>query len=162
MKNKILFILLLFVIQTVILSTNTISAQKLKPTDVPADVVQTLEEQYSYVKVTGWLKEGGTYIANIKDGLDCDVTLSDYTQIGFDGNLFGKLEWDEVDCSHAATSAAVPAALVPVEIANYVSKIHGTQSITKISKDNRGWDIKLSNGIEIEFDKRFNVIDFDD
>lgn len=68
MKNKILFILLLFVIQTVILSTNTISAQKLKPTDVPADVVQTLEEQYSYVKVTGWLKEGGTYIANIKDG----------------------------------------------------------------------------------------------
>ncbi len=101
-------------------------------------------------------------IANIKDGLDCDVTLSDYTQIGFDGNLFGKLEWDEVDCSHAATSAAVPAALVPVEIANYVSKIHGTQSITKISKDNHGWDIKLSNGIEIEFDKRFNVIDFDD
>ena len=68
MKNKILFILLLFVIQTVILNTNTISAQKLKPTDVPADVVQTLEEQYSYVKVTGWLKEGGTYIANIKDG----------------------------------------------------------------------------------------------
>lgn len=101
-------------------------------------------------------------ISNIKDGLDCDVTLSDYTQIGFDGNLFGKLEWDEVDCSHATTSAAVPAALVPVEIANYVSKIHGTQSITKISKDNRSWDIKLSNGIEIEFDKRFNVIDFDD
>ena len=40
-------------------------------------------------------------IANIKDGLDCDVTLSDYTQIGFDGSLFGKLEWDEVDCRHA-------------------------------------------------------------
>ena len=101
-------------------------------------------------------------IANIKDGLDCDVTLSDYTQIGFDGNLFGKLEWDDVDCSHASLSTTVPAALVPVEIANYVSKIHGTQSITKISKDRRGWDIKLSNGIEIEFDKRFNVIDFDD
>ena len=101
-------------------------------------------------------------IANIKDGLDCDVTLSDYTQIGFDGNLFGKLEWDEVDCSHASPSAAVPAALVPVEITNYVSRIHGSQSIAKISKDKRGWDITLSNGIEIEFDKRFNVIDFDD
>ena len=101
-------------------------------------------------------------IANIKDGLDCDVTLSDYTQIGFDGNLFGKLEWDEVDCSHAALSTTVPAALVPVEIANYVTRIHGSQTITKISKDRRGWDIKLSNGIEIEFDKRFNVIDFDD
>ena len=101
-------------------------------------------------------------IANIKDGLDCDVTLSDYTQIGFDCNLFGKFEWDEVDCSHASLSTTVPTALVPVEIANYVSRIHGTQTITKISTDRRGWDIKLSNGIEIEFDKRFNVIDFDD
>ena len=73
-------------------------------------------------------------IANIKDGLDCDVTLSDHTQIGFDGNLFS----------------------------NYVNRIHGSQAITKIAKDNRGWDIALSNGVEIEFDKRFNVIDFDD
>ena len=101
-------------------------------------------------------------IANIKDGLDYDVTLSDYTQIGFDGNLFGKLEWDEVDCRHASLSTTVPAALVPAEITNYVNRIHGSQTITKISKDNRGWDIELSNGIEIEFDKRFNVIDFDD
>jgi hypothetical protein len=101
-------------------------------------------------------------IANIKDGLDCDVTLSDYTQIGFDGNLFGKLDWDEVDCRHANPNAAVPAALVPMEIANYVSRLHDTQSIVKIAKDNRGWDIELSNGIEIEFDKRFNVVDFDD
>ena len=101
-------------------------------------------------------------MATIKDGLDCDVTLSDYTQIGFDGNLFGKIDWDEVDCGHANVNASVPAALVPVEIANYVSRLHDTQSIVKISKDNRSWDIELSNGIEIEFDKRFNVVDFDD
>jgi len=101
-------------------------------------------------------------IANINDGLDRDVTLSDYTQIGFDGNLFGNLKWDEVDCRHASLSTTVPAELVPVEITNYVNRIHGSQSITKISKDNRGWEIELSNGIEIEFDKRFNVVDFDD
>ena len=68
MKNKFLLILLLSVFQIVIFIPNTILAQKLKPTDVPADVVQTLDEQYSYVKVTGWQKEGGTYIASIKDG----------------------------------------------------------------------------------------------
>lgn len=101
-------------------------------------------------------------LAPIKDGFDYDVTLSDYTQIGFDGNLFGKLEWDEVDCRHASIYTEVPAPLVPAEIANYVSRIHGTQSIMKISKDNRGWDIALSNGLEIEFDRRFNVVDFDD
>ena len=68
MKNKILSVLLLLVIQIVYFNINTVSAQKLKPADVPADVVQTLEEQYSYVKVTGWQKEGDTYIASIKDG----------------------------------------------------------------------------------------------
>ena len=101
-------------------------------------------------------------IANIKDGLDCDVTLSDYTQIGFDGNLFGKIEWDEVDCKHASIYTSVPAALVPPQITDYVSRIHAEQTIVKISKDTRGWDIELSNGIEIEFDKKYNVVDFDD
>ena len=101
-------------------------------------------------------------IANIKDGLDYDVTLNDYTQIGFDSNLFGKIGWDEVDCSHANAGASVPAALVPMEITNYVTRVHGSQSIVKISRDNRGWEIKLTNGMEIEFDRRFNVVDFDD
>lgn len=68
MKNKILFILLLSVIQVVIFNSNAAFAQKLKSTDVPSDVVQTLDEQYSYVKVTGWVKEGNTYVASIKDG----------------------------------------------------------------------------------------------
>ena len=78
MKNKLLFALLLSVIQIVIISNNVVSAQKLKPADVPADVVQTLDEQYSYVKVTGWMKEGSTYIASIKDGAtNGKVYLSD-------------------------------------------------------------------------------------
>ena len=101
-------------------------------------------------------------LSSIKDGFDYEVTLSDYTQIGFDGNMFGKFEWEEVDCQHASIYTVVPSALIPNEITNYVNRIHGTLSIVKISKDNRSWDIKLSNGIKIEFDKRFNVIDFDD
>ena len=101
-------------------------------------------------------------LASIMDGLDYDVTLKDYTQIGFDGNLFGKLEWDDVDCKHASIYTSVPAALVPPQITDYVSRIHAEQTIVKISKDTRGWDIELSNGIEIEFDKKYNVVDFDD
>lgn len=68
MKNKLLFALLLSAIQIVTISQNAIFAQKIKSSEVPSDVVQTLDEQYSYVKVTGWVKEGNTYIANIKDG----------------------------------------------------------------------------------------------
>lgn len=68
MKNKLLFAFLLSVIQIVTISHNTVFAQKIKSSEVPSDVVQTLDEQYSYVKVTGWMKEGNTYIASIKDG----------------------------------------------------------------------------------------------
>lgn len=68
MKNKLFFVLLLSAIQIVTIFQNIIYAQKIKPSDVPSDVVETLDEQYSYVKVTGWMKEGNIYIANIKDG----------------------------------------------------------------------------------------------
>lgn len=101
-------------------------------------------------------------VANIKDGSDYEVTLNDYTKIDFNGSLFGKPEWEEVDCRHAATPTMVPSALVPAEIANYVSRLHNDLPIVKLSKKNRGWEIALSNGVEIEFDKRFNVVEFDD
>lgn len=68
MRNKLLIILLLSVFQVVVFNNNILSAQKLKPAEVPSNVVETLEEQYSYVKVTGWAKEGQTYVASIKDG----------------------------------------------------------------------------------------------
>ena len=68
MRNRLLIILLLSVFQVVVFNNNILSAQKLKPAEVPSDVVETLEEQYSYVKVTGWMKEGQTYVASIKDG----------------------------------------------------------------------------------------------
>ena len=102
MKNKILFILLLSVIQIVVFNTNTVSAQKLKPADVPADVVQTLEEQYSYVKVSGWQKEGDTYIANIKDGATVGKVY-----------LSGAGEW-------IRTLFTVPTSELPSAITDYV------------------------------------------
>ena len=101
-------------------------------------------------------------IASIKDGFDYDVTLNDYTQIGFDGSLFGSFDWDEVDCKHSNALTTVPTAMVPPHIANYVTNAHNGQSIVKLKKDGKRWEIELSNGFEIEFDKRFNVIDFDD
>ena len=128
--------------------TNT-SCNKDKQTKVIRDFVRTYFPQTEMLSC-------------IKDGDDYDVTLNDYTQIGFDGNLFGNLEWDEVDCKRSNIYTSVPSELVPAEIAGYVSQTHGTLSIVKISRDNEGWEIELSNGLDIEFDKRFNVIEIGD
>ena len=64
MKNMKRLLLLLAVIQTVAFCATGLYAQKLKPTEVPDDVVQTLDMQYSYAKVMNWLKDGNQYIAD--------------------------------------------------------------------------------------------------
>ena len=38
----------------------------------------------------------------------------------------------------------------------------GIKDIKKIDRDIYTWEIELSNGLEIEFDLKFNVIGYDD
>ena len=56
----------------------------------------------------------------------------------------------------------MPNALIPVEIANYVKASFPDEDIVKIDKDRRDWEIELSNRLEIKFDKKFRVLEFDD
>ena len=87
-----------------------------------------------------------------------EVRLSDGTQIEFTRAS----EWKKVDCEHATTYTNVPAELVPVQISNYVKTSFANQSIVKIEKKRRSWEIELNSELEIKFDKNFNVIKIDD
>ena len=67
-------------------------------------------------------------------------------------------DWKEVDCR----SSFVPTALIPEQIkANVKTSFPGT-TIIKIDHNRRGWEIKLNNGLEIEFNRNYQVIDIDD
>ena len=66
--------------------------------------------------------------------------------------------WKEIDCR----SSHVPAVLVPEQIkANVKASFPGT-TILKIDRNLRGYEVKLNNGLEIEFNRSFQVIDIDD
>lgn len=67
-------------------------------------------------------------------------------------------EWKEVDCKYSA----VPAAIVPVKIAEYVAKNYEDVQIVKIDRSKREYEVDLSNGLELTFDTKFNLIDIDD
>lgn len=67
-------------------------------------------------------------------------------------------EWKEVDCKYSA----VPAAIVPVKIAEYVTKNYEDVQIVKIDRSKREYEVDLSNGLELTFDTKFNLIDIDD
>ena len=87
-----------------------------------------------------------------------EVRLSDGTELEFTRNF----EWKKIDCEHSNTYTAVPAELVPEQIATYVKTNFVDQSITKIEKKRKGWEIELSNELEIKFNKNFVVTKIDD
>ena len=93
----------------------------------------------------------------VPDGREYDVMLSDNTKLEFNR----KVEWKEIDCEHSTIYTVVPSALVPQQITDYVSQNYPNNTIVKISKGGRDWDIELNNDIEIEFNKNFEVVDID-
>lgn len=82
-----------------------------------------------------------------------EVVFADGAKVEFDGEG----QWKEIDMKYAA----VPAALVPAQIRTFVKRNYPGTSIVQIERKRRGYDVKLSNRIEVEFDPLFRVRDID-
>jgi len=93
-----------------------------------------------------------------RDGNKYEVELTDNTDIDF--NL--SFEWKKIDCDDSNVYGSVPTELVPVQITDYVTANFPGKHIDSIEKKYNGWEIELSNGLEITFDSNFNVTGFDD
>lgn len=83
-----------------------------------------------------------------------EVTLTDGTEISFDRNG----NWDNVEVNNAKS---VPSAFVPKAISDYVGKNQKGTRIVGIDKERNGYDIELSNGVEMKFDKAGNFKRYD-
>ena len=83
-----------------------------------------------------------------------DVIFTNGDKVEFDK----KGKWTNVDCKHTQ----VPQAIIPNAIQQYVSKNYPDAKVLQIEvTDRKGYDVDLNNGFELEFDKRFRVIDVD-
>ena len=87
-------------------------------------------------------------------GTKYEVTLNNGVELDFDKSG----TWDKVDCKFSA----VPAALVPAAIANYVQTNFAGALITKIDKEYYGYEIELSTDLELKFDRNGNLMYIDD
>lgn len=96
----------------------------------------------------------GVEIDSEHGGMEYDIYLSDGTEVDFDANN----QWDKVDCH----TKAVPAALVPQAIATHVKNNYQNMAITKINKEYHGYEIELSNGLDLNFDKSGRFMGIDD
>lgn len=82
-----------------------------------------------------------------------EVIFADGDHIDFDG----KGNWEEVDCKFSS----VPTAVVPVRIMDYVRANYPDETVKKIEKDRREYEVKLSNRVELSFDLKYNLTDID-
>jgi len=83
-----------------------------------------------------------------------EVRFQDGVKIEFDS----KGEWKEVD----GKKKAVPATIVPASITAHVKKSFPNNEIVKISKSSKKYEVELSNGLDLEFDKKGQFLRIDD
>ena len=82
-----------------------------------------------------------------------DVLFADGSKVEFDR----KGNWTEVDC----LTLPLPEGIVPAEIVKVVNAHYPGMDITKIERDDREFDVKLSNRVELTFNKQMQLIDID-
>jgi len=83
-----------------------------------------------------------------------EVFLLDAIKVEFNK----KGEWEKVNCKNAA----VPTALVPAVITDYVQTNFPGQIIVKIDKESNGYEVELFNDLELKFDKNGQLRHIDD
>ncbi|MBD5231998.1 MAG: hypothetical protein HDS66_07610 [Bacteroidales bacterium] len=83
-----------------------------------------------------------------------EVILTDGTEVTFDraGN------WKEVE---TRAGSSVPSKLVPAAISKYVSANQKGAKIVGIEKDRKGYEVTLSNGVEMKFNSAGQFIKYD-
>ena len=95
-------------------------------------------------------------LATIESGVvsrSYDVVLQNGTKLEFDkkGNL------TEIDCKQGI----VPMLLIPQAIKNYLEVNYAGQSVKKIEIKKNEYEVELVNGLDLTFNKHFQLIDID-
>lgn len=115
---------------------------------LPAAAQNFVKEYFAKNKVS--------YVKEERDFLEknYEIVFTDGTKVEFLKN--GK--WKEVDCRYSE----VPAGIVPEAIRNYVAEHYPGEKILQIDRDRNDYELRLSNRLELTFDKNYNIIDIDD
>lgn len=95
-------------------------------------------------------------LATIESGVvsrSYDVVLRNGTKLEFDkkGNL------TEIDCKQGI----VPSQLIPQPIKTYLMENYRGETVRKIEWNKKEYEVELTNGIDLTFNKHFQLIDID-
>lgn len=120
-------------------STASAAERVITTSQLPAKAQTTLSNHFSNEKITRVFKD-----VNSRGVAEYEVDFTAGRDIEFDstGN------WTSIDCK----GTAVPDALVPQAIRNYVARNVKSGRIISIDKERKGYNVKLTNGYDYHFD----------
>lgn len=114
-------------------------ADTIEPEDLPTSITTFLNTYYPGQRIMRSVKTNG------KDG-KYEIRLHNGHEIDFNDNG----EWIDVDAPEGET---IPGGIAPAPIALYVVTNYAGAGINEISKESYGYDVELTSGVDLEFDK---------
>ena len=85
--------------------------------------------------------------------LNYDVIFTDGSKVEFDR----KGNWTDVDC----LAQPLPAGIVPEAVTKVINAHYPEAQVTKIERDHREVEVKLTNRVELTFNQKLQLIDID-
>lgn len=144
MKTKLFT--LLFAAFMIISGGSAIAQQQRQ---VPQQIANFVAKHYGNTTVRGIDKDVD------KRKVTYEVDLNDGTELEFDG------KFNLIEVKSASRNVAVPASVMPKSIVNYVRANYPNLHIVKWEKERRGYDVELSNGVDLEFNTRGKFVRID-
>lgn len=67
-------------------------------------------------------------------------------------------KWEEVKCKYSS----VPVNIIPEAIRNHIQHQYPDTKVLKIERDSRGYEVELSNRLELKYNTSYQLVDIDD
>ena len=144
MKVGIAALLCLFVVSVNAVASND---KPIEVSQLPQAAQQILKKDFGKMKVALAKMESGLFDTSY------DIIFTNGDKVEFDG----KGNWTELKCKNSQ----VPVRLIPQAIKKYVNENYPSAKVIEMERDRSEYDVKLSTGLEITFNKKFQVIDID-
>lgn len=144
--KKILFVLVA-IFSLGVLSVKADNDRIISKELLPAESQAFINKHFSGLKIS-YVKEERDFLERSYEVLFTDGSKLEFSRKG---------AWKEIDCRYGE----VPAAVIPERISNYVSANYPDAKVLRIERESYEYDVKLSNRLELTFDKKFNIIDID-
>ena len=120
----------------------------IRPEQLPAKAKAMIEQYFPGEKIAFAKQESELFETRY------EVVLEGSAKIEFLGNG----EWEEIDCRYKA----VPEALIPSQLMAEVKARYPEAQVREIKRENGRHEVKLNNGLELLFNRKFQLVDIDD